>query len=45
MFLGARNEAAGAVHGLHTPQFKLDEAIMQTGVALHVGVVHTLLMG
>jgi IAA-amino acid hydrolase len=34
--LGIRNESAGSVHGLHTPQFRLDEAALPLGAALHV---------
>ncbi|CAL5221473.1 g3672 [Coccomyxa viridis] len=33
VFLGMRNESAGAVHGVHTPQFTLDEEVLQTGAA------------
>ena len=33
VFLGIRNETAGAVHGVHTPQFTLDEDVLQTGAA------------
>lgn len=33
--LGIRNESAGSVHGLHTPQFRLDEAALPLGAALH----------
>ena len=32
LFLGVRNEAVGAVHPLHTPQFTLDEAALPIGV-------------
>ena len=32
LFLGVRNEAIGAVHPLHTPQFTLDEAALTVGV-------------
>ena len=32
-FLGIRNETLGSVHGLHTPQFLLDES--QVCVSLH----------
>jgi amidohydrolase len=32
VFLGVRNEAVGAVHSLHTPQFVLDEAALSVGV-------------
>ncbi|KAL4451666.1 hypothetical protein ABPG75_007328 [Micractinium tetrahymenae] len=34
--LGIRNETAGSVHGLHTPRFRLDEAALPLGAALHV---------
>lgn len=44
MFVGFRNEAIGAVHGLHNPQFKLDEEVMKVGVKLHVGLINRLLM-
>ena len=33
VFLGIRNESAGSVHGVHTPQFTLDEEVLQTGAA------------
>lgn len=36
IMLGIRNESAGSVHGLHTPQFRLDEAALPLGAALHV---------
>lgn len=32
VFLGVRNEAIGAVHSLHTPQFVLDEAALPVGI-------------
>lgn len=32
VFLGVRNEAVGAVHPLHTPQFVLDEAALPVGI-------------
>lgn len=32
VFLGVRNEALGAVHPLHTPQFVLDEAALSVGI-------------
>ncbi len=32
VFLGVRNEAVGAVHSLHTPQFVLDEAALPVGI-------------
>jgi len=34
MFLGTRNEAQGAVHELHSPKFKVDEAVLPRGAAL-----------
>ncbi|KAI3437723.1 hypothetical protein D9Q98_000171 [Chlorella vulgaris] len=36
IMLGILNESAGSVHGLHTPQFRLDEAALPLGAALHV---------
>ena len=36
VMLGIRNESAGSVHGLHTPQFRLDESTLPLGAALHV---------
>jgi amidohydrolase len=32
VFLGVRNEAVGAVHPLHTPQFVCDEAALPVGI-------------
>ncbi len=34
--LGTRNEAEGAVHFVHTPDFKVDEEALPIGSALHV---------
>lgn len=34
--LGIRNASAGSVHGLHTSRFRLDEAALPLGAALHV---------
>jgi amidohydrolase len=34
IFLGVRSEAIGAVHSLHTPQMKLDEAALPLGARL-----------
>ena len=34
-FLGIRNESAGAVHGLHTAQYVMDESALKVGAALH----------
>ena len=33
--LGVRNETLGSVHGLHSPQFRLDEAALSVGARLH----------
>lgn len=38
IFLGIRNETAGAIHGLHTPRFTLDEGVLKTGAALHAAL-------
>ena len=35
--LGCRNEAAGAVFGVHHPKFVVDEDALPIGAALHVG--------
>jgi len=35
IFLGVRNEAMGAVHGLHTPFLLIDEAALPVGVRAH----------
>jgi amidohydrolase len=35
VFLGARNEAIGAVHALHTPYMIVDEAALPLGVRAH----------
>lgn len=35
--LGVRNEACGACHAHHHPQFNIDEAVLYQGAALHVG--------
>ena len=34
--LGIRNEDEGCTHGLHHPQFKVDESALHLGTALHV---------
>lgn len=34
-FLGISNETAGSVHGLHTPNFQMDESVLPMGAALH----------
>ncbi|MCH2210338.1 MAG: amidohydrolase [Fuerstiella sp.] len=38
--LGCRSESAGSVHGLHHPQFKMDESVLHIGAALHVSFVN-----
>lgn len=38
MFLGIRNETAGAVHGLHTARFIMDEQMLPVGAALHAAL-------
>jgi metal-dependent amidase/aminoacylase/carboxypeptidase family protein len=35
--LGVRNEAVGAVFGVHHPKFLVDENALPIGTALHVG--------
>ena len=37
-FLGIRNESIGSIHGLHTPRFRMDEAQLPVGAALHAAV-------
>ena len=37
-FLGTRNESIGAVHGLHNPKFRMDDAQLPLGAALHAAV-------
>src|SRR5690606_5919531 len=36
--LGVRNEAVGAVHPVHHPRFRLDEAALPIGAALHAAL-------
>lgn len=36
-WLGIRNESAGSVHALHSPQFTLDESVLPRGSAMHAG--------
>lgn len=43
--LGVRNEAIGAVHYVHSPQFKLDEAAFPTGIATLVAFAHGVTSG
>jgi IAA-amino acid hydrolase len=43
MFLGIRNEALGSVHNLHSPDFKLDEAVLPLGAALHASLAASYL--
>ena len=35
VLVGIRNETLGSVHGLHTPLFKLDEAVLEIGARMH----------
>jgi IAA-amino acid hydrolase len=35
--LGMRNESEGAVYSVHHPKFKMDEAALPIGTAMHVG--------
>ena len=32
--LGVRNEAKGIIHNVHTPQFNIDEAAIETGMGM-----------
>ncbi|MCH2202258.1 MAG: amidohydrolase [Fuerstiella sp.] len=38
--LGCYNESTGSVHGLHHPQFTMDESVFHIGAALHVSFVN-----
>lgn len=38
LFLGIRNETAGAVHNLHSPRFTLDESVLSQGAATHAAL-------
>lgn len=41
--LGVRNEREGAVHGVHHPEFRMDEAALPIGAALHAAfAIHSL---
>ena len=42
-YLGIRNETCGAVHGLHTAKFTLDENVLPRGSALHAAVAFEFL--
>lgn len=42
-YLGSGNETAGAVYGLHTPAFILDESVLPRGAALHAAVAFKFL--
>lgn len=44
LFVGSRNEDKGAVHGLHSAKFILDEAVLSIGVKLHVGFIKQCLI-
>lgn len=43
LFLGIRNEKLGSVHGLHNSRFKLDQAALKTGAALHAALASEFL--
>jgi amidohydrolase len=45
MRLGVRNEALGAVHYVHSPQFKLDEAAFPAGIATLVAFARAVTSG
>lgn len=36
--LGIYNESAGSVHALHSPRFKVDPEVLQTGAAMHAAL-------
>lgn len=38
IFLGTRNETAGLTHGLHTPEFTVEEGMLKLGAALHTAL-------
>ena len=38
VFLGTRNDKIGAVHPLHSAEFKLDEDILPIGAAYHTAL-------
>ena len=42
--LGTRNEAKGVVHGLHSPNFTLDEDILPIGAAYHTALATQFLL-
>lgn len=37
--IGIRNEELGSVHPLHSPQFKVDQRVLQLGAAMHANIV------
>lgn len=43
VFLGIRNETAGSIHSLHTPQFTMDEGMLHRGAALHASIARQYL--
>jgi len=43
--LGVKNESIGAVYGLHSPKFMIDEEALPYGTALHVAVAYEFLKG
>lgn len=38
MFIGIRNESVGAVHNLHSVNFKVDEEVLHVGAAVHAAM-------
>ena len=44
LFIGSGNETKGAIHGVHSPEFKLDEEAMCIGVRLHLGLIYRQLI-
>jgi IAA-amino acid hydrolase len=43
--LGIRNEALGSIHSGHSPQFRLDEDAIPTGIATLVAFVDGVTLG
>lgn len=45
IFLGIDNETIGSTAKLHTPQFRIDEAVLHRGAALHASLAMEYLSG
>ncbi len=43
IFMGTGTEGRGTTHGLHTPQFTVDEDILPLGAALHAALASEFL--